>query len=232
VNEVEVVRVGERELLVRFASLELEEAVSRAHALRAALERGQAAKDEKLSLKGKTVLGAGSLLLELELGAGDSMIEGALEQLRRMARESAVEHGPSTSESARTEHEIEVRYGGEDGPDLAVVAAECGLAPERIVELHAGAEYRVAFLGFCPGYPYLVGLPRELEVARLASPRAQVPAGSVAIAGPFAGIYPSATPGGWRLLGRTETRLFDPAADPPALLAPGDRVRFVARGER
>jgi KipI family sensor histidine kinase inhibitor len=121
---------------------------------------------------------------------------------------------------------IPVRYGGTDGPDLEDVADLAGLPPEEVVRRHASAEYRVYFLGFVAGFPYLGGLPPGLGVPRLPSPRPQVPAGSVAIGGQQTGIYPVAAPGGWRLIGRTSSRLFDPAADPPALLRPGDRVRF------
>jgi KipI family sensor histidine kinase inhibitor len=121
---------------------------------------------------------------------------------------------------------IPVHYGDEDGPDLLAVATGVGLTPEEVVRRHAAAEYQVYFLGFLAGFPYLGGLPAELAVPRLDSPRARIPAGSVGIAGQQTGIYPVASPGGWRLIGRTPLRLFDPARDPPALLRPGDRVRF------
>jgi inhibitor of KinA len=123
--------------------------------------------------------------------------------------------------------EIPVRYGGEFGPDLADVARHAGLAPERVVELHAGADYLVYFVGFATSFPYLGGLPPELATPRLAAPRKHVPAGSVAIGGNQAGIYPVASPGGWRLIGRTAVRLFDAEASPPPLLRMGDHVRFT-----
>jgi inhibitor of KinA len=123
---------------------------------------------------------------------------------------------------------IPVRYGGDDGPDLEAVAAATGLSERDVVRLHAGVEYRVLVLGFVPGYPYLGLLPAELELKRRAVPRVRVPAGSVAISGRQSGIYPFDGPGGWHLIGRTDVSLWDPAADPPALLAPGDRVRFEA----
>ena len=123
--------------------------------------------------------------------------------------------------------EIPVCYGGESGPDLGDVARHAGLTEERVVELHAAAEYLVYFVGFATCFPYLGGLPPELATPRLAAPRKQVPAGSVAIGGPQAGIYPLASPGGWRLIGRTHRKLFDPSASPPPLLRMGDRVRFV-----
>jgi len=123
--------------------------------------------------------------------------------------------------------EIPVRYGGESGPDLGDVARHAGLSEERVVELHAAAEYVVYFVGFATCFPYLGGLPSELATPRLAAPRKHVPAGSVAIGGAQAGIYPLASPGGWRLIGRTHVKLFDPLASPPPLLRMGDRVRFV-----
>jgi KipI family sensor histidine kinase inhibitor len=135
---------------------------------------------------------------------------------------------PSPGAAGRL-HEIPVRYGGGDGPDLEEVAHLHGLTAGEVVRLHAGAEYVVGFIGFSPGFPYLLGLPGSLVTPRLASPRTKVPAGSVAIGGEFTGIYPSVTPGGWRILGRTDVTLFDARRDPPALLAAGDRVRFVPR---
>ena len=121
---------------------------------------------------------------------------------------------------------IPVCYGGADGPDLDDVASMLGLTPEEVIQRHAAATYRVSFLGFLAGFPYLTGLPSSLAVSRLATPRTRVPAGSVAIAERQAGIYPAESPGGWRILGRTTAPLFDPSCDPPSLLLPGDRVRF------
>ncbi len=123
--------------------------------------------------------------------------------------------------------EIPVVYGGESGPDLEDVARYAGMAPERVVELHASAQYLVYFLGFSPGFPYLGGLPAALAVPRLEAPRTRVPAGSVAIGGGQTGIYPVESPGGWRIIGRTPLLMFDSRQDPPALLAMGDRLRFV-----
>lgn len=120
--------------------------------------------------------------------------------------------------------EIPVRYDGEDLPEVAGLT---GLEPEEVVRRHTAPEYTVAFLGFSPGFPYLVGLDPALEVPRRDTPRTSIPAGSVGLAGNQTGIYPTATPGGWQLIGRTEVTLFDPARDPPALLAPGIRLRFT-----
>lgn len=122
-------------------------------------------------------------------------------------------------------HEIAVHY---NGPDLQAVAEETGLTVVEVIRRHTASRYTVAFLGFAPGFPYLVGLDPALRVARLKIPRIRVPAGAVAIADQFAGIYPQATPGGWRLLGHTDALMFDAARAHPALLAPGDRVQFRA----
>ncbi len=123
--------------------------------------------------------------------------------------------------------EIPVRYGGADGPDLPAVAAQLGLSERVVVALHCAPIYRVLLIGFAPGFPYLGPLPPQLHLPRRATPRTVVPAGSVAIAADMAGIYPAALPGGWHLLGRTTLTLFDPYAAAPALLQPGDGVRFV-----
>jgi KipI family sensor histidine kinase inhibitor len=122
--------------------------------------------------------------------------------------------------------EIPVVY---DGPDLAEVARLAGMTVSQVIEAHSRADYTVGWLGFSPGFGYLTGLDQRLAgVPRLASPRLSVPAGSVAIAGGMTAVYPSGSPGGWRLIGRTAARMWDPARDPPSLLAPGRRVRFSA----
>lgn len=124
-------------------------------------------------------------------------------------------------------HEVPVVYGGTAGPDLEEVAALCGLTPDRVRREHASVEYTAYMVGFTPGYPYLGELPGGLRVPRLAAPRLRVPAGSVAIADALTGIYPMDSPGGWRLIGRTPMRIYDPHAADPVLFRPGDRVRFV-----
>lgn len=134
---------------------------------------------------------------------------------------------PLASLEARTV-EIPVAYGGEFGPDLASGAAELGLSPASLIQRHSDAVYTVAMIGFAPGFPYLSGLDPELALPRLATPRTQVAAGSVAIGGAQTGIYPRPGPGGWRLLGRTPLTLFDPSRAQPSLLLPGDRVRLLA----
>lgn len=128
-------------------------------------------------------------------------------------------------------HEVPVVYGGEDGPDLEPLARERGLAAAKLARIHASRDYTALMLGFKPGFAYLGLLPPELDCARLATPRVRVPAGSVGIAARQTGIYPVAAAGGWRLIGRASQQLFDPERDPPALIAPGDRVRFVPVSE-
>jgi len=156
--------------------------------------------------------------LALDREAAIVRLQEALVDLRSPAERS-------TSESGTVE--IEVRYGGPDGPDLDHVAEQVGLRPADIVELHATARYVVLFLGFAPGFAYLGGLAPELRTARLATPRERVPAGSVAIAGEHSAVYPLAMPGGWNVIGRTDLVLFDPRLDPPTRLTPGASVRFV-----
>jgi len=124
--------------------------------------------------------------------------------------------------------EIPVCYGGEYGPDLEDVAELHGMTVERAIELHVSATYTVYFLGFVPGFAYLGELPKELATPRLPTPRKIVPPGSVGIASNQTGVYPVATPGGWRLLGRTPAVMFQPERSEMSLLSIGDRVRFVA----
>lgn len=123
--------------------------------------------------------------------------------------------------------DIPVDYGGPHGPDLADVARHADLDQRAAADLHAGVTYTVCFLGFAPGFAYLAGLPAPLATPRLATPRPRVAPGSVAIAGAQTGVYPGNTPGGWRLIGRARIAVFDTARAEPALLRPGDRVRFV-----
>ena len=136
----------------------------------------------------------------------------ALEPLPREARDT-------------TEVEIDVLY---DGPDLAAVAEMTGLSASEVVARHMAPTYDVAFCGFAPGFAYLRGVDHALVVPRHDSPRTRVPAGSVALAAGYTGVYPRSTPGGWQLIGRTDAPMFDPSREPPALLAPGMRVRFRA----
>lgn len=149
----------------------------------------------------------------------------AIERLQRWWEESEAQ----LPESRLVE--IPVIYGGEYGPDLAVVAEHAALTPGQVVELHSSSDYVVFFIGFQPGFPYLGGLDQRLHTPRRAEPRVAVPAGSVGIGGSQTGVYPLASPGGWQLIGQTHTALFDPLQQPPTLLRPGDRVRFVPQQE-
>jgi len=135
---------------------------------------------------------------------------------------------PVERSEART-FEIPVRYGGYDGPDLPAVARVAGMTEDGVVRSHSAPTYIVGFIGFSPGFPYLLGMNERLATPRLDSPRPRVEPGSVGIGGAYTGVYPRATAGGWRLIGRTDVELFDPDRRPPSLLKPGDRVRFVRR---
>lgn len=159
------------------------------------------------------VPGDGSLLVTAADGS-------ALDELAHRLR--SVEPEPAPEAAAV---ELPVVY---DGPDLDDVARACGLTTGEVVAAHLGGEYVVALVGFVPGFGYLRGLDGRLAVPRRAEPRPVVPAGSVAVAGGWTGVYPRQTPGGWHLIGRTTAVLWDLAHDPPALLQPGARVRFVA----
>ena len=122
--------------------------------------------------------------------------------------------------------EVPVCYENEFAPDLGDVARHTGLSEEEVVRRHSGANYRVSCVGFTPGFPYLTGLPAELATPRRATPRTEIPAGSVAIGGTQTGIYPNKSPGGWNVIGRTRLRLFDHRNKPPAVFQAGDAVRF------
>jgi len=149
----------------------------------------------------------------------------AIERLQRWWEESEAQL------PASRQVDIPVIYGGEAGPDLAVVAEQASLSVSQVVELHSSSEYVVYFIGFQPGFPYLGGLDPRLHTPRRAEPRVSVPAGSVGIGGSQTGVYPLASPGGWQLIGQTPIALFDPLQQPPTLLRPGDTVRFVPQKE-
>ena len=179
---------------------------------------------EQMSAAHATVLAARPEgVTELVPGARSLLVAGspqALNAVRALLDGADLAHPPA---GGSREVCLDVRY---DGEDLALVARDAGLSTSDVVKLHTGAVYTVAFTGFAPGFGYLTGLPPELRQPRLETPRTRVPAGAVGVAGEFTGVYPRESPGGWRLLGHTSATLFDPHATPPALLAPGDRVRF------
>ncbi len=145
--------------------------------------------------------------------------------LQEVSAGSAGRHPPATAKVAPPAVIIPVRY---DGPDLGDLARLTGLTPAQIIQRHLHGRHRVAFCGFAPGFAYISGLDPSLRVPRRNSPRTRVPAGAIAIADEFTGVYPRASPGGWHLIGRTDLTVFDLTRDPPALLMPGAAVRFVA----
>ncbi|MFI7100560.1 5-oxoprolinase subunit PxpB [Streptomyces sp. NPDC050161] len=156
--------------------------------------------------------------------AARTVLLDGLADPRGLIAELACWHIPPLDTADRPGVEIPVRY---DGPDLADVAALWGVTPDEVVRIHSGTAFHVAFCGFAPGFGYLTGLPEPLHVPRRATPRTRVPVGSLALAGPYTGVYPRSSPGGWQLIGTTDAVLWDPQREPAALLAPGTRVRFV-----
>jgi KipI family sensor histidine kinase inhibitor len=205
---VRLLRYGGTGMLIEFASSQ--QVTGAYRALVAASREGELPGVEELVPAARTVL----ITMSADFGLPIERLEAVLD-------------GPGADESLdaadRPEVVIPVRY---DGDDLELVADTACLSVPEVIELHAGARYTVAFCGFAPGFGYLTGLPEPLHQARLDSPRQKVPAGSVAVAGEYSAVYPRSSPGGWRLIGRTDEVLFDPTADPPSRLFPGDSVRF------
>lgn len=209
---MKVLPMGERALLVELAD------GSAAAALHAELLRRRAAGDLVVR---EIVPAARTVLLD-----GLEGPDGPDAPLRLAARLPTWEIPPL---AARADDvlEIPVRY---EGPDLADVAALWGVPVGDVARIHSAAEFRVAFCGFAPGFGYLTGLGGVPDVPRRATPRTVVPAGSVGLAGPYTGVYPRSSPGGWQLIGSTDAVLWDHARVPAALLSPGARVRFVPEG--
>jgi KipI family sensor histidine kinase inhibitor len=152
-----------------------------------------------------------------------------LAALERVIRDEERRGSGSDAAPERPMVELAVRYGGEDGPDLAAVAKWAQCSCDEVIERHASRTYRVYMLGFVPGFAYMGRVDSTIAAPRHRLPRERVPAGSVGIAGEQTGVYPIATPGGWQLIGRTEAVMFDSARAVPSLLQPGDLVRFVPR---
>ncbi|MFD9005773.1 allophanate hydrolase subunit 1 [Streptomyces sp. NPDC059582] len=198
--------VGDDALLVEVSSDE------EAQALHAELQRRRA---------------QGLLVVREIVPAARTVLLDGVEAPARLASELTAVEVPSAAPPAADSVDIPVRY---DGPDLADVASHWGVGAAEVARIHAATEFRVAFCGFAPGFGYLTGLPPRYDVPRRATPRTAVPAGAVALAGPYTGVYPRASPGGWQLIGSTDTVLWDHARVPAALLSPGTRVRFVAVG--
>jgi KipI family sensor histidine kinase inhibitor len=201
-----VLPYGDRALLVEVAGL------AEVAAVRAALEHRPLPGQVDLVPAARTVL----VRLDRPPAETDAAV---LRRLPLAPAEADDEHGATI--------DLPVVF---DGPDLDDVAELTGRSVPDLVEALLAVEFTVAFSGFAPGFGYLTGLPEEWHVPRRATPRPRVPAGSVGLAGPFAGAYPQASPGGWQLVGRTDAVLFDVDRDPPALLVPGRRVRFRQGG--
>ena len=206
-------QIAEDALLLRFPEADDRLANRAAVAIGGAVRRLSGVQD--------SVPGARSLLLFFD---PETITAEAVTRSCEQARQSPAE---ATATAARPHlRRVPVLYGGAAGPDLESLARARDLSAGQYAARHAETEYEVAFLGFAPGFAYLAGLPEDLAAPRLDTPRTRVPAGSVAVGGPYTGVYPAESPGGWRLIGRSPLRLFDPAAIPPALFSPGDRVRF------
>ncbi|MGW6129575.1 5-oxoprolinase subunit B family protein [Cellulomonas sp. NPDC055163] len=205
-----VLPYGERAFLLDVAGLD------EVRVLDAALRADPPPGTEDLVPAARTVL--------VRFAAGTSA--GDVEEHVRAAWRRAVQGGGSTRDAPPSEGVVHlgVHY---DGPDLDEVAGLTGLTRAEVVARHTGRDHVVAFGGFMPGFAYLTGVDPALHVPRRSSPRERVPPGSVALAGEYTAVYPAATPGGWRLLGRSDAVLFDPGRAQPALLLPGTRVRFV-----
>jgi KipI family sensor histidine kinase inhibitor len=209
-------RCGEEALLVEVDALA--EVLDLAEAVRRAVAQGVPGFERVVDV----VPAATTVLVMVAEGAGLGRLPEALTGLD-VVRGSGARTDPAEAV------EIEVHY---EGPDLAEVASRTGLTPEEVVVAHTGTPWRVAFGGFAPGFAYLVGGDERLRVPRRSEPRTAVPAGAVALAGEFSAVYPRSSPGGWQLIGQTDSVMWDVDRDPPALLQPGMLVRFVDAGSR
>lgn len=164
---------------------------------------------------------------EIVPAARTVLLDGVREPRALAARIARWRIAPLAAVAGPAPVTVAVRY---DGPDLAEVAALWGVRPGEVPGIVGAITFRVAFCGFAPGFGYLTGLPARLHLPRRATPRTAVPAGSLALAGEYAGVYPRSSPGGWQLIGSTDAVLWDPAREPAALFAPGVRVRFAGAG--
>jgi KipI family sensor histidine kinase inhibitor len=209
--------VGESALLVSWGNRVSRRNNDRAHAMAAWYRNSQAGEAVDL------VPGYSSLLVVF-----DSLrIDGLAMRRRLQSGIEAIEQQQAGNAAPGREHVVPVQYGGEAGPDLEELAGEEGCQPRDIIASHTSRPFRVAFLGFLPGFAYMGRLPRRSPISRRATPRLRVPAGSVGLAGYQTGIYPFSSPGGWRIIGRAGVSVWDLDTVPPARFAPGDTVRFV-----
>ncbi|AEK73956.1 allophanate hydrolase subunit 1 [Thermococcus sp. 4557] len=204
--------LGDSALLVSFGEVIDEEVNARVHAIADAVERA----DFEWVVEAVPAYSTVYVFYD-PLKASFSEVKAAIEPLLQV---------PPESFKGRLV-EIPVVYGGQYGPDIGFVAEHNGLTVDDVIEIHSKPTYRVYFLGFLPGFAYLGGMDERIATPRLEKPRLKVPAGSVGIAGKQTGIYPLESPGGWRLIGRTPLRLFNPGREPPTLIRPGDLVKFV-----
>jgi len=213
-----LLRAGDRALLIEVGTVE------EVLALTAALRAADLPEVTELVPAARTVLVHTDA--DLRSATGERLTAG----LTALAEAAEPSTAVDADENVVT---IPVRY---DGPDLDEVASATGLDPAQIIELHTGSPWRAAFVGFAPGFAYLTGGPVSLRVPRRQQSRPSVPAGSVALAGEYSAVYPGVSPGGWQLIGRTELNLWDLSREPPGLISPGTRVRFVdaasAAGDR
>lgn len=216
-HAIRVVSFGERAFLVEMGTSIDAEVNARVHGLAARLDGGGHGID---GLE-RCVPAYASLLVRFDPMRADP------DRLQQQLAELAADVSANDAIAGGRTVDIPVRYGGDDGPDLADIARRTGMSGDAVIELHASVTYRVYMLGFSPGFAYLGLLPEPLRLPRREDPRVRVPEGSVAIAAAQTAVYPQATAGGWHLLGRTDLRMWDPDAAEPARLRPGDDVRFV-----
>ncbi len=213
-EEMRLLPAGDRALVADFGNV-IDEAVNRrVNSLRASLQAAQISGVQEM------VPTYRSLLIAYDPAAISP------EALRRRVVQAAAGLSEETTERKRV-REIPCCYGGAYGEDLAGMARLTGLSEQEIVDIHAGTAYRVYMLGFLPGFVYLGGMDERIAAPRLETPRVSIPAGSVGIGGSQTGVYPMASPGGWRLIGRTPVAFYDPNREKPILCEAGDYIRFV-----
>lgn len=206
---------GDSAILIEFADEIRDDVNDRVHAFAQLLD-GMRPQGAKL----QTIPAYSSLLVCYD--PREISFNALRDQLNRLITQS-----PNSPSRESRVIEIPTRYGGANGPDLEFVARHNGISEEKVIRLHTRAAYRVYFLGFIPGFAYLGSVPKKIAAPRLETPRTRVPMGSVGIAGRQTGVYPAESPGGWRLIGRTDLKMFDAQREEPSLLRAGDLVKFV-----
>ena len=219
---MQITPLGDTALMLEFGDVIDESTHRRVHTAWQALQAAPMLAVTELVPAYTTVTVFYNPLEAVQAGAREN---GIVEWISGKVRER-LKNPPKPEKSKPRTIEIPICYGGEFGPDLGQVAKYSKLSPEEVIKRHSKADYIVYLIGFAPGFPYLGGLPKELNTPRHAKPRMNVAPGSVGIAGNQTGIYPLGTPGGWNLIGRTPLKLFVPDRNPPVLLCAGDRVKF------